>query len=91
MNMFAGGSGHASGPQAGQAYGNMGTAGGAQQSQYRGQQQQQQQQMPWGQFGMMNDATTQMGVQFGKSAVAAGQDYVNKNVRWHLSARMRKC
>lgn len=29
----------------------------------------------------MNDATTQMGVQFGKSAVAAGQDYVEKNVR----------
>lgn len=28
----------------------------------------------------MNDATTQMGVQFGKSAVAAGQDYVEKNV-----------
>jgi hypothetical protein len=29
----------------------------------------------------MNDATAQMGVQFGKSAVAAGQDYVEKNVR----------
>lgn len=29
----------------------------------------------------VNDATTQMGVQFGKSAVAAGQDYVEKNVR----------
>ena len=28
----------------------------------------------------VNDATTQMGVQFGKSAVAAGQDYVEKNV-----------
>jgi hypothetical protein len=28
----------------------------------------------------MNDATAQMGVQFGKSAVAAGQDYVEKNV-----------
>jgi hypothetical protein len=28
----------------------------------------------------MNDATTQMGVQFGKSAVAAGQEYVEKNV-----------
>jgi hypothetical protein len=28
----------------------------------------------------MNDATTQMGVQFGKSAVAAGQDYMEKNV-----------
>jgi len=34
-----------------------------------------------GDFGwQMNDATTQMGVQFGKSAVAAGQDYVEKNV-----------
>ena len=33
----------------------------------------------------MNDATAQMGVQFGKSAVAAGQDYVEKNVR--LAAR----
>jgi hypothetical protein len=29
----------------------------------------------------MNDATAQMGMQFGKSAVAAGQDYVEKNVR----------
>lgn len=28
----------------------------------------------------MNDATAQMGMQFGKSAVAAGQDYVEKNV-----------
>ena len=28
----------------------------------------------------MNDATAQMGVQFGKSAVAAGHDYVEKNV-----------
>lgn len=31
-------------------------------------------------WGNMNDATAQMGVQFGKSAVAAGQDYVEKNV-----------
>lgn len=37
-------------------------------------------QMPWGQFGMMNDATAQMGMQFGRSAVAAGQEYMNKNV-----------
>ena len=28
----------------------------------------------------MNDATAQMGVSFGKSAVAAGHDYVEKNV-----------
>lgn len=28
----------------------------------------------------MNDATAQMGMQFGKSAVAAGQEYVEKNV-----------
>lgn len=35
-----------------------------------------------GQWPMgMNDATAQMGMQFGKSAVAAGQDYVEKNVR----------
>ena len=34
----------------------------------------------YGAWGGMNDATTQMGVQFGKSAVAAGQDYVEKNV-----------
>lgn len=34
-----------------------------------------------GQWPMgMNDATAQMGMQFGKSAVAAGQDYVEKNV-----------
>ncbi|GHJ88826.1 hypothetical protein NliqN6_5228 [Naganishia liquefaciens] len=33
-----------------------------------------------GQWPMgMNDATAQMGMQFGKSAVAAGQDYVEKN------------
>lgn len=32
----------------------------------------------------MNDATAQMGVQFGKSAVAAGQDYVEKNVSQSL-------
>jgi hypothetical protein len=31
-------------------------------------------------WGSMNDATAQMGVQFGKSAVAAGQEYVEKNV-----------
>ncbi len=31
-------------------------------------------------WGGMNDATAQMGVQFGKSAVAAGQEYVEKNV-----------
>jgi hypothetical protein len=41
---------------------------------------------PGGQGWQMNDATAQMGVQFGKSAVAAGQDYVEKNVsrprRW---------
>jgi hypothetical protein len=34
----------------------------------------------------MNDATAQMGVQFGKSAVAAGQDYVEKNVSANLMA-----
>jgi len=33
-------------------------------------------------WGGMNDATAQMGVQFGKSAVAAGQEYVEKNVNW---------
>ncbi|KAK4685518.1 hypothetical protein P7C73_g4629, partial [Tremellales sp. Uapishka_1] len=32
----------------------------------------------------MNDATAQMGVQFGKSAVAAGQDYVEKNFSRYL-------
>lgn len=31
----------------------------------------------WG----MNDATAQLGMQLGQSAVAAGQDYVQKNVR----------
>ena len=33
-------------------------------------------------WGSMNDATAQMGVQFGKSAVAAGQEYVEKNASW---------
>lgn len=51
-----------------QQQGYMGGAGGPNQN------------APWGQFGMMNDATAQMGMQFGRSAVAAGQDYVNKNV-----------
>jgi hypothetical protein len=40
---------------------------------------------PWNQFGgVMNDATAQMGVQFGRSAVQAGQDYMNRNVLRHL-------
>jgi hypothetical protein len=29
----------------------------------------------------MNDATAQFGLQLGHSAVAAGQDYVQRNVR----------
>lgn len=33
----------------------------------------------------MNDATAQMGVQFGRSAVAAGHDYVEKNVSYEPS------
>lgn len=37
-------------------------------------------------WGTMNDATAQMGVQFGKSAVAAGQEYMEKNVSRELSA-----
>jgi hypothetical protein len=41
----------------------------------------------YGDWGGMNDATAQMGVQFGKSAVAAGQDYVEKNVSgWILDS-----
>lgn len=36
--------------------------------------------MPMGAFGM-NDATAQFGMQLGQSAVAAGQEYVQKNVR----------
>lgn len=42
----------------------------------------------------VNDATTQMGVQFGKSAVAAGQDYVEKNVShesWLLTLQLDLC
>ena len=34
----------------------------------------------WG----LNDATAQVGMQLGQNAVAAGQDYVQKNVRPHL-------
>ncbi|EKC98858.1 pyruvate transporter [Trichosporon asahii var. asahii CBS 8904] len=33
----------------------------------------------FGGWGGMNDATAQMGMQFGKSAISAGQDYVEKN------------
>lgn len=32
----------------------------------------------------LNDGTTQMGIQFGKSAFAAGHDYVDKNFTKHL-------
>ena len=32
--------------------------------------------------GFMNDQTAQMGFQLGKSAVNAGQDYVEQNVRF---------
>lgn len=35
--------------------------------------------MPWA-----NDATAQMGMQFGKSAVMAGSDYVERNFTKHL-------
>lgn len=38
----------------------------------------------------MNDATAQMGVQFGKSAVAAGQDYVEKNFTRYLPLQLIK-
>ncbi|WWC72582.1 uncharacterized protein I206_106544 [Kwoniella pini CBS 10737] len=38
----------------------------------------------------MNDATAQMGVQFGKSAVAAGQDYVEKNFTRYLPLHLIK-
>ena len=34
----------------------------------------------WG----MNDATAQFGMQLGQSAVAAGQDYVQKNVGYFV-------
>jgi len=56
---------------------------------YGGQQQQQQQQQGANGFanvhpafgGFMNDQTAQMGFQLGKTAVNAGQDYVEQNVR----------
>ncbi|WWC92300.1 uncharacterized protein L201_007254 [Kwoniella dendrophila CBS 6074] len=38
----------------------------------------------------MNDATAQMGVQFGKSAVAAGQEYVEKNFTRYLPLHLIK-
>ncbi|EIW70117.1 hypothetical protein TREMEDRAFT_30026 [Tremella mesenterica DSM 1558] len=41
-------------------------------------------------WGGMNDATAQMGVQFGKSAVAAGQDYVEKNFTRYLPLTLIK-
>ena len=56
---------------------------GVQQQQYSQQAQQghnNMQQPPWSQFAGVNDVTAQMGMQFGRSAVAAGQDYMNKNV-----------
>ncbi|EIM21446.1 YIF1-domain-containing protein [Wallemia mellicola] len=42
--------------------------------------QQQQYQQPFN----LNDGTTQMGIQFGKSAFAAGHDYVDRNLARHL-------
>jgi hypothetical protein len=54
---------------------------------YGAQPQQQQQQQGANGFnhpafgGFMNDQTAQMGFQLGKSAVHAGQDYVEQNVR----------
>ncbi|CDZ97762.1 Predicted membrane protein [Phaffia rhodozyma] len=44
--------------------------------------------VPWG-MGM-NDATAQMGMQFGKSAIGAGQDYVEKTFARHLPMSMLK-
>jgi len=56
---------------------------------YGAPQQQQQQQMGGAGFnthpafgGFMNDQTAQMGFQLGKSAIGAGQDYVEQNVRF---------
>lgn len=72
-NMFA--PQHPQQQQQHQAYGNMQQQDGSASFQGQGQGQQQ-----WGQFPMMNDATAQMGMQFGRSAVVAGQEYVNKNV-----------
>ncbi|KAF9278007.1 hypothetical protein BGZ68_008839 [Mortierella alpina] len=61
--------------------------GGSPRTQYMTPQQQQQQQQP--QHGIpsfpfnLNDGTTQLGMQFGKSAVMAGQEYVEQNLnRW---------
>lgn len=59
-------------PHGVQGYGNMGSMGMAPGQPAGGD--------GFGAWGSMNDATAQMGVQFGKSAVAAGQDYVEKNV-----------
>ncbi|KAF9432460.1 hypothetical protein BGZ76_010779 [Entomortierella beljakovae] len=53
-----------------------------QQHQQQPQQQQQQHGMPSFPFNM-NDGTTQLGMQFGRSAVMAGQEYVEQNLnRW---------
>jgi hypothetical protein len=40
---------------------------------------------PYG--GFLNDPTAQMGLQMGKTAVMAGQDYVEQNVRMCICAR----
>jgi hypothetical protein len=69
-------------PQSQNSYG----YSGQQQQQQGQQQQQQQQQQPGGNFmhpafgGIMNDSTAQMGFQVGKSAVIAGQEYMEQNV-----------
>lgn len=74
------GHGHGPGPPAQQIHSRTGYGGPAAQAQgYGAQAQPHSQGQPFGGW-QMNDATTQMGMQFGKSAVAAGQDYVEKNV-----------
>ena len=61
------------GPQAAQF-------GGVGQQQQHYAQQGQDMHPPWAQLAGVNDVTAQMSMQFGRSAVAAGQDYMNKNV-----------
>jgi hypothetical protein len=57
-------------------------------SAYPQQQQQQQQQRGWNPMASamgaagMNDATAQMGLQFGSHVLGAGQNYVEQTVRW---------
>ncbi|KAG0336762.1 hypothetical protein BG004_007908, partial [Podila humilis] len=88
QQQFFGGNGSSGGaPQGNYVQGHMQQPG--QQQQQPGQQGQQNSGMPAFPFNL-NDGTTQLGMQFGRSAVMAGQEYVEQNLnRWVNKAALQ--